>query len=127
MTGLNVTLSEAARCLLILQEAAEPIVAADLARKLGLPGTRETQRRHVRAIIEHLRDNGSMIVANLQEGYELTADPRRWREYLDGHERGAKRTLGRTHHEKKMLTDARGQGVLFDIRVRHGVASVGVG
>lgn len=129
MTKPNITALEAARCLSLLEEAAEPFVAAALARKLHLPGSRESQRRHVRAIVEHLRDNGLQIVATLQNGYWLTEDSALWRDYLEGRQIDAKRILGETHKRKRMLADAQGQGLLFEQRQRLccGCATCGVG
>ena len=126
MTKANVTTDQAAKCLGILKKAAAPIVAADLAAKLGLSGSRESQRRHVREIVKHLRDNGSWIVATLKGGYWLTMDEKLWRDYQEGRQIEAKRIIGSAHKEKKMLTDSQGQGLLFERRVRCGVASMGV-
>jgi len=123
----SITTSEAARALRILQEADSPIVAAGLAAALGLAGNRETQRRHVRAIIEHLRADGSMIVATLQQGYWLTCDAALWRDYLEGRQIDAKRILGETGKRKKMLSDAKGQGMLFEQRIQMGCATCGIG
>jgi len=110
----NITTSEAARCLSILESAAEPMTAAALAARLGLSGSRETQRRRIRAIVEHLRnDCSAKIVATLQDGYFLTDDDKLWRDWLDGRQIDAKRVLGVTYKQKKMLTDSQGQGVLF--------------
>jgi len=113
MDKTAVTTNETAECLRILRTVMEPIVAADLAQRLFLPGSRETQRRHVRAIVKQLRDDGHMIVATLQGGYALTKDAAIWREYLDGRQIDAKRILGKTHKEKRMLADRLGQGLLF--------------
>jgi len=122
MTKPNVTTLDIARCLSILESAEGPIVAADLARRLHLPGNRETQRRHVRAIIEQLRDNGSMIVATLKDGYFLTEDLQLWGDYLDGRQIDAKRIFGETYKRKKMLTEVgSGQGVLFGPVVTTGI------
>ena len=124
MNKPNITTLEAADCLLLLKSAAEPMVAAKLARKLRLSGSRETQRRHVRAIIKYLRDNGSQIVATQWGGYFLTEEPALWRDYLEGRQIDAKRILGETHKRKRMLTDSQGQGVLFEQRICYGVASM---
>ncbi|MCK4958058.1 MAG: hypothetical protein KAT00_01630 [Planctomycetes bacterium] len=113
MAGPNVEASDAARCLRILEVQAEPIVAAKLARQLHLVGTRETQRRHVRAIVQQLRDNGSMIVAVGSRGYYLTEDPDIWKQYLDGRQIEAKKVMGETHKRKKIAADSKGQGLLF--------------
>ena len=125
MTDVNITTEEAAECLRVLQEAPEPIVAAGLAARLRLSGSRETQRRHVRAIIEYLRDAGSWIVATNRDGYSLTADTRAWRNYQEHRQNNAKHTLGVTHKRKRMLAGGRGQGILFDTRRRCGVATRG--
>jgi len=126
MDKTNITTSEAADCLRILQSAAGWLTAVELARKLNLAGNRETCRRHVRAIIEHLRDNGSMIIATLQDGYFLTEDGELWKDYLDHRQIDAKRILGETHKRKK-LVDSKGQGLLFEPpRICCGVASVGI-
>ncbi len=126
MTKLNITTLEAAKCLSFLESADEPLVAAELARKLRLSGSRESQRRHVRALVEHLRDNGSMIIATLQNGYWLTEDSALWRDYLEGRQIDAKRILGETHKRKRTLADAQGQGLLFEQRLCCGCATCGV-
>jgi len=119
----DVTTEEAARCLEILESAAAPIVAADLAAELNLAGSRETRRRHVRAIIRRLRRCGAMIVATLNDGYFLTDDWQIWHDYLSGRQIDAKKVLGETHRRKKMLADAAGQGLLFDMHMCGGVAT----
>jgi hypothetical protein len=125
MTRPNITTDQAAECLELLARAAEPIVAARIAVYLGLAGNRESKRRHVRAIIKHLRDNGAMIVANLQGGYWLTNDEITWRDYLEGRQIDAKKTLGQTHKQIK-IADQTGQGLLFaPPRVVMGCATMG--
>lgn len=114
MSKANVTSLEAARCLSVLESATEPIVAADLAARMNLPGCRESRRRHVRAIIKSLRDRGEKIIATLQGGYWLTKDEGLWRDYLEGRQVDAKRILADTHKKKRMQTGAKGQGMLFD-------------
>lgn len=110
----------------ILESANEPIVAASIAARLYLSGSRETQRRHVRALVKQLRENGSMIVATLQGGYFLTDDEKIWQDYLAGRQIDAKKLIGLTHSQIKMLRDNRGQGLLFNNRIQCGVATVGV-
>jgi len=105
------TTDQAAECLRILKAAEQPIVAADLAKRIRLAGSRETQRRKVRAIVKQLRDSGAMIVATLQGGYLLTDDVKIWRDYLNGRQIDAKKVLGKTHRTKKMITDGQGQGL----------------
>ena len=104
---LLITTSEAARCLRILAEQAEPIVAADLAIRLGINGSRESQRRRVREIVRHLRENGSRIVATNREGYWLTEDDATWAEYNEGRSIDAKRILAEIYDRKKQLADRR--------------------
>lgn len=128
MTEPNITTEEAAQCLRVLQAAKGPIVAAGLAKRLRLHGVRETQRRHVRAIIEYLRkENGSWIVGLNPKGYFLTKDHQLWRDYLDGRQIDAKRIFAEVHKRKRILADSQGQGVLFDLRQRGGVATMGIG
>ena len=102
-----------ADCLGVLRCQAGPIVAADLAGKLGLEGSRETQRRKVRAMVKTLRDDGAMIVATTNAGYFLTKDKAMYQDYLDGKQIDAKRVLGETNRCKKNIIDATGQGLLF--------------
>ena len=113
MSTPNITTLELARCLSFLESADKPLVAADLAQKMHLPGNRESQRRHVRAIIEQLREGGSMVVATLQDGYFLTDDLQVWKKYLEDRQIDAKSVLGETHRRKRMLADRQGQGYLF--------------
>jgi len=110
-----------AECLRILRQATEPIFAADIAARLGLGGNRETQRRHVRAFIKHLRDNGSRIIATLHGGYWLTDDAQLWADYLEGRQIDAKKILGETHRRKRVAYDSRGQGSLFGPRFATGL------
>lgn len=128
MTKPNVTTEQAAQCLRLLEATRKPIVAADLAFMLRLPGKKETQRRHVRAIIKQLRDNGSMIVATLQGGYLLTTDESVYRDYLEGRQIDAKKVLGKMYKQKKeILKDASGQELLFDNRIPYGCATIAAG
>jgi hypothetical protein len=113
MSKPNITIAEISRCLELLRNADEPMVAADLAVRLELPGCRETRRRHVRAIVKQLRDDGAMIVATLQGGYWLTKDDALFRDYIEGRQIDAKRILADTHRKKKQLLDSKSQGFLF--------------
>lgn len=109
----NFSSDMAAKCLQLIKECG-PILAINLADKLGIVGERETQRRKIRAIVQHLRnDCGQMIVADLFCGYFLTSDLKVWQDYLDGRQIDAKKILGITHQQLKMVTDSRGQGLLF--------------
>ena len=115
MNYQQVTTDSARRCLAVLQESREPIVAADIAKRLGLAGSRESQRRRVRAMIKHLRDKAAAkIVATLGGGYMLTEDEQIWRDYLEGKLIDAKRIIGRAaEKKKKVIADKKGQGFLF--------------
>jgi len=115
MDKTNITTDEAAACLRLLRRAGGPMTAAELAATLYFSGKRETQRRHVRALIKHLRDNGAWIAATLQGGYFLTGDPALWRDYNEGRQIDAKKIFGVTHKRKKAaLADRLGQGFLFN-------------
>ena len=113
MNQSNVTSDEAAACLALLKVADKPRVAAEIAELLRLSGSRETQRRHVRAIVKQMRDNGEMIVATLSGGYWLTEDVKLWKEYLEGRKIDAKKLIGHAHKKIKMATGHIGQGLLF--------------
>jgi hypothetical protein len=91
---------------------------------MQLTGNRESQRRHVRAIVKHLRDNGSMIIATLTDGYWLTIDETLYREHLEGRAIDAKRIIGEASRKKRMLSDAKGQGILFVPTMTCGCATV---
>ena len=103
---------EAARLLRMLETARTPITAAELARRLALPGCRETQRRHVRAIIEQLREAGCRIVGD-GGGCRLTRDAAEWNAYNEYRKNNGKRLIGEAHRRQRMATDATGQGLLF--------------
>ena len=114
MNRPTITTSNAARCLEILKAACEmPIVAADLAKRLGLAGERESQRRQVRAIIAHLRDQGEWICATFQGGYLWTDDVGVWAGYNADRANNGKRVIGQSHHRTKTAVDSRRQGLLF--------------
>ena len=110
---VNITADEAAKCLEILKATKSPLVAADIAKLMKLSGSHETQRRHVRAIVKHLRDDCSAkIVATLAGGYWLTDDEQLWSAYLEGRQIDAKHILGDTS-QKKRFCFYRNQGILF--------------
>ena len=117
MGNPNVTADEARECLMLLvlrhDDSLGPMTAAEIAERLRLGGSRETQRRRVRAIVQGLRDKGSMIVATKPGGYMLTDDVGIWADYLEGRQIDAKRVLAVTGRKKKMAADSRGQGLLF--------------
>ena len=108
----NATTDQNAGCLNILAAANEPIAAADLAVKLDLTGSRETKRRHVRAIVAKLRDTGAMIVGT-NNGYCLTDNKAIWRDYIEGREIDAKRIFAEAHRQKRNVATPGGQGLLF--------------
>jgi biotin operon repressor len=96
----------------ILLNADKPLVAADLAQRLHLIGSRETQRRKVRALIKKLRDEGNWIIATIWEGYKLTKDFSEWREYNERCTIGAKRIFKEVS-QKKEKAKAAYQPTLF--------------
>ena len=84
----------AARCLALIKSDG-PIRAIAMAVKLGIEGNRESKRRHIRAIVQHLRnDCGNMIIGNFRQGYFITEDKKVWQDYLDGRQIDAKKILG---------------------------------
>jgi hypothetical protein len=109
---MTTSTDEAARLLRLLEQARTPMAAAELARKLALPGQRETQRRHVRALVEQLREAGQWIVGD-GSGVWLTTDAGQWRAYNEGRKIGGKREIGLAARRQRMITDAAGQGLLF--------------
>lgn len=121
-----ITTEQAGRCLGILKQATEPMVAAEIARRLGIGGSHETRRRYVREIIRELREGGSKIIATIQDGYWLTEDEGLWLAYNEHRAIDAKQILGETGRRKRMI-DGHGQGKLFDDRIQAGCATVGAG
>lgn len=114
MNRPTITTYNAAACLTILKAAGEPIVAADMAKRLGLGGSRESQRRRVREIVTHLRDQGEWIVAATQGGgYLLTDDLIMWAAYNADRANKGKRVIGQSHNRSKAAVDSQGQGLLF--------------
>lgn len=104
---------QAAKVLRLITDCG-PILAADLAIKIGLQGCRESNRRKIRAIVHYLKnENGNKIVSNFIDGYWIAADDKEWQASLDSLQIGAKKTLAVTHKKLKMVTDGRGQGLLF--------------
>ena len=126
MTRPTITTRNAAGCLAILKAACEmPVVAADLGRRLGLAGSRESQRRQVRAIITHLRDQGEWICATFQGGYLLTDEPHVWAVYNAHRANSGKRVIGQSHNRTKAAVDSHGQGLLFQPPVSCGIGQKG--
>lgn len=86
--------------------------AAELAARIGVGGSRETQRRHIREIIRRLRQQGCRIVATLQDGYAYTEDAEIWKDYVEGRKIDAKRILAEAGKRTRELR-SQGQGQLF--------------
>jgi biotin operon repressor len=126
MNEPNITTDQVAGCLAILRRAEKFMTAAEIAARLGIAGSHETQRRHIRALVKELRDNGSMIIANNAEGYWLTNDEAKWRDYVEHRAIDAKVILAEVSRRKQMLADTKDQGMLFNMRVPAGCATVGV-
>jgi len=114
---VNVTSEQARDCLVVLKRAEAFLTAADLAARVKLTGGRETRRRHVRAIVKQLRDDGHWIVAQNPDGYYLASDEAVWKDYLEGRKIDSKRVIGEASRRQKMVTDAHGQGLLFASKV----------
>lgn len=114
MDRVNVSTNQAAHVLRVLQAAAEPLTAETLGRRLMLPGSVETQRRRVRAIIQYLREECSeWIVAFNPAGYWLADNETDWLDYCEGRKMDAKKIFGKSHRHQRMVTTDRGQGLLF--------------
>jgi len=127
MNKPHITTSETAIALDILSSENGPFTAAELAGRLYLTGSRETQRRRIRAIVKRLRDDGAMIIATLAGGYQMTRNEAAWRDYLEGRQIEAKKTLGSTYKKKRqILSDKAGQGLLFSQKINMGVATMEV-
>ena len=109
----NVTTGEIRQCLELLKKADGFLTAAEIAKRLRLGGGRETQRRHVRAIVDVLRKQGQWIIAVNPEGYFLTADKAVWGDYLEGRKIDGKRVIGAASRRQRAAVDASGQGLLF--------------
>ena len=112
MIDLNVTTDQMQRCLSLLKKAEGILTAAELAARMRLNGNRETQRRRVRSILKKLRDGGEWIIG-FNEGCFLTDDEKVWKDYNEGRQIDAKKIIGEAAKRKKMVTDNRGQGLLF--------------
>jgi biotin operon repressor len=125
MNEPNITTDQVAGCLAILKRADKFMTAAEIAGRLGIGGEHETQRRHIRALIKELRDNGSMIIANTMDGYWLTDDLVIWQDYINKRAIDAKVMLAEVSRRKKSLSEKRGQGFLFNNRIQVGVATMG--
>jgi len=115
-----ITTPELAACLAILQQADGPITAIEIAGKLHLDGCRESQRRHVRAIIEELRNKDCRIAANQRDGCWIAKNDQEWREYLEGRKIEAKRQIGEAHRRKK-CTYKNGTIAMFGQQVGVGI------
>lgn len=109
----TVTTRQAAACLRLLKDAGRFLTAAEIGAALRLGGGRETQRRHVRAIVGSLRDRGEWIAAQNPAGYLWTDDPAVWRDYQEGRKIDAKKMIGEAARRQRMVVTPAGQGLLF--------------
>jgi hypothetical protein len=110
----NINAEQLARTLTMLRESETPLLAVEIAGKLHLDGSHETQRRHVREIISELRNRAHWIVANLTSGYWLTTDPTLWADWCQNKMIDAKRIIGdAARRRQSALQDRNGQGMLF--------------
>ncbi|MCE5184562.1 MAG: hypothetical protein LLF76_00355 [Planctomycetaceae bacterium] len=111
---LNITTEEASRCAKLLRDARGPLTAADLAARLHLGGERESRRRRVREIVTGLRhEYGMRIVGFNPGGYWLVKTEAEWLEYCRDRENYAKRIIGEAAQRIRIVTDNKGQGLLF--------------
>lgn len=109
-----VSIAQATECLCVLARAERPLLAAEIADRMGMGGSHETKRRKVRKVIKHLRDvDGKWIVATLQEGYWLTADREIWRYRNERQKIDGQRIIAEASRRQKMIMDASGQRLLF--------------
>ena len=116
MPTRKATNSDRLRCLAVLRAASGPIVAADLAQRIGLRcKDRETARRQVRAIVKDLRDTGAKIVSNLASGYWLTHDETMWQDYCQRRQIDGKRIIGEASRRGKGSARAAAGVTLFDM------------
>ena len=116
------TTAEMACCLAILKDAVEPIIASELAQRLGLVGRRESLRRHIRTIIHQLRDDGAWIVSCKTVGYWLTRDAAAWERYQDKRTIEAKHIIGESQRRKRQSSEP-GQGMLFEPELKSEVST----
>ena len=116
----TITTPELALTISILDAAKGPMTAIEIAAKLHLEGCRESQRRHVRAIIEELRNKGVRVVANQIDGCWIAKDDNEWREYLEGRKIEAKQQIGEAHRRKKCSYND-GTIAMFDQQVGTGI------
>jgi len=105
------------RLLRIFETAEGPMTAVQIAGKLRLDGSIETQRRAVRAMVKELRDHGHWIVATLVEGYALTRNAGIWKDYSEHRAIDAKRIFWELSDRKKQMSDGN-QGLLFSLAQR---------
>ena len=101
-----------ARLLRIFEQAEGPMTAVQIAAKLRLEGSVETQRRTVRGWVKELRDHGHWIVATLIEGYALTKNAGIWKDYSEHRTIDARRIFWELSDRKKQMSDGN-QGLLF--------------
>ena len=106
-----------ARLLRVFETAEGPMTAVQIASKLRLEGSVETQRRTVRGWVKELRDRGFWIVATLVEGYALTKNPGIWKDYSEHRAIDARRIFWEVNDRKKQMSDGN-QGLLFSLTQR---------
>jgi hypothetical protein len=102
------------RLLRLFEQADGPMTAVQIAGKLRLEGTIETQRRTIRCWVKELRDRGYWVIATLVEGYALTKNAGIWRDYSEGRAVDARRIFWEVSDRKKQMSDGN-QGLLFSL------------
>src|SRR5512133_3943011 len=93
-----------ARLLRIFETADGPMTAVQIAGKLRLDGSVETQRRTVRCWVKELRDLGFWIVATLTDGYALTRDAGIWKDYSEHRTIDARRIFWEVSDRRKQMS-----------------------
>jgi hypothetical protein len=106
-----------AKLLRLLETADGPMTAVQIAGKLRLDGSIETQRRTVRGWVKELRDRGYWVVATLVEGYALTRNAATWKDYSEHRAIDARRIFWELSDRKKQMSDGN-QGLLFSLAGR---------
>jgi biotin operon repressor len=105
------------RLMRVFETAEGPMTAVQIAGKLRLDGSIETQRRAVRGKVKELRDHGHWIIATLVEGYALTKNAGIWKDYSEHRTIDARRIFWELSDRKKQMQD-HGQGLLFSLAQR---------
>lgn len=114
MQARPVMTDDLVRLLRLFEAAGAPMTAVQIAGRLKLDGSIETQRRTVRGWVKELRDHGHWVVATLSDGYALTRDAGTWKDYSEHRTIDARRIFWEVSDRKKQMSDGN-QGLLFSL------------